>query len=136
MNSFRLRIYAADRPLFDGECESLIVPTVDGAYGIMAKHSDMMALLTEGELRYREPGKKEFEFLAVTRGMLTVEKGEATVITEAAERAKEIDFARAMKQYENAKEMIAKGNARSTRLAQMKLSRALNRLKVSSTRNK
>ena len=132
MNAFRLKIYAAERPLFDGECESLIVPTVEGLYGVMARHSDLVALLTEGELRYREPGKKDFECLAVTRGLMTVEKGEATVITEAAERAKEIDFPRAMKQYQNAKEGLKTDDKVAGQLAQMKLSRALNRLEVSS----
>lgn len=45
MNTFRLHILAADRVFFEGECTSLIVPTVHGQYGVQARHSNMIAAL-------------------------------------------------------------------------------------------
>lgn len=35
MNSFRVHILAASHTFFDGDCESLIVPTSAGQYGIL-----------------------------------------------------------------------------------------------------
>ena len=42
MNRFHLKILAAERMFFDGPCESLIVPTMDGLYGIQAEHQDVV----------------------------------------------------------------------------------------------
>ena len=48
MNTFRLHILAADRVFFEGDCTSLIVPTVHGQYGVQARHSNMIAALVPG----------------------------------------------------------------------------------------
>ena len=34
--TFQVHILAADRPFYVGPCESVILPTVDGQYGILA----------------------------------------------------------------------------------------------------
>ena len=36
MKSFRLKLLAADKAFYDGECLSLTVPSPDGKYGILA----------------------------------------------------------------------------------------------------
>ena len=133
MRTFRLRIYTTEHPFFDGECESLIAPTSQGLYGIMAWHRDMVAPIAGGELQYRVPLAKTFERVAVSAGMLFVFKNEVTILVETAEKAGDIDFARAMKQYERAKENL-KGarNSLEKHMAETNLSRALTRLKVRS----
>ena len=40
MKSFKVHILAADNTFFDGECESLIIPTSNGQYGILADHAN------------------------------------------------------------------------------------------------
>ena len=40
---FHLRILASDRAFYDGDCESLTVPTLDGELGILAHHSNLVA---------------------------------------------------------------------------------------------
>lgn len=133
MNTFSLKIYTAERPFFEGECESLIVPTTQGLYGIMARHSDMVAALSDGELQYRQKGATVFEHVAISPGIVAVTKNEVVVLTETAERASDIDYARAMRQYESAKEDLKKeGDPISHHLSIAKLSRSLNRLKIRS----
>ena len=133
MSTFLLKIYTSEKPFFEGECESLIVPTSQGLFGIMARHENVVATLTAGELRYRKKDENNFEHVAIAPGILTVTDNEVVVLTEAAERASDIDFTRAMRQYENAKAQLDHADdAVSRRMAEAKLSRALNRLKVRS----
>ncbi len=137
MRTFPLRFYTAEKPFFQGECESLVVPTPEGAYGIMAGHSDLVLAIVAGELKYREKNGVEFVETAVAPGLMVVKNGTVTVLVEAAEMDKDIDFDRAMKQYEVAKaEMLMTGNEGMKRLAEAKMARALARLKVRSRLNK
>lgn len=46
--TFRLHILAADRPFYDGDCVSLVVPTPSGQYGVLAHHSDYIAAIVPG----------------------------------------------------------------------------------------
>ena len=45
MRTFQLHILAADRVFFEGECESVVVPTASGQYGVQAHHSNMIAAI-------------------------------------------------------------------------------------------
>ena len=57
MNTFRLHILAADRVFFEGDCTSLIVPTVHGQYGVQARHSNMIAALVARPAHLSLPGR-------------------------------------------------------------------------------
>ncbi len=131
MSTFSLRIYTAEKIFFEGACESLIVPTEQGQYGILAHHTDLVLALCEGEIKYRLPRQTDFMLAAVSRGIVTVENNVVTVLCLVAETAEEIDFPRATKQYEHAKKMLAESKTPTAQhLAQAKLARAVNRLKT------
>jgi len=136
MRAFPFEFFTVERPFFEGKCESLIVPTPQGAYGIMAGHSDLVLAIAAGELKYREKGKEEFVRVAVMPGILTAKNGTVTILVEAAEIDRDIDLSRAQKQYEDAKIMFSKGDDHIRRLATAKMARALARLKVRSGLNK
>ena len=53
MNTFQVHIYHANSPFYEGECESLILPTTEGDYGILANHSNMIAADVPGTMTYR-----------------------------------------------------------------------------------
>ena len=59
MKSFKVHILAADKTFYDGECESLIIPTSSGQYGILADHSNTITALVPGTLTYRKPGSSD-----------------------------------------------------------------------------
>ena len=48
MSPFQVFILAADNVLYEGPCESLIVPTSQGQYGILANHSNMISAVIPG----------------------------------------------------------------------------------------
>ena len=135
MNTFLLKIHTIQKSFYEGECESLIVPTEDGSYGIMAHHSNMVAALSAGELQMKKDGK--FVHVAVAPGVMEVKDNVVTILTETAEYAEEIDVPRAQKQYENALERMKKSvDSIEKRLAQATLSRAIARMKVQASQEK
>ncbi len=130
MNSFHVRILASEHPFYEGPCESLVVPTIRGQYGILAGHSNLVSALVAGKLTFRIPGEKE-QILAVSAGIVKVEKNEVIVLVDTAERPEDIDANRARRRAEEAKEkMLQKRSVQEYRSAQLQLARALNRLKI------
>lgn len=132
MEAFPVRILAADRMFYDGVCESLTITTSDGEQGILAHHSDMIAAVSPGVLRYRVPGQP-MRMAAVSPGMLKVERGAVLVLVDSAEHPEEIDEARAKRKADEAREALLQQKSRQEyQLAQASLARALNRLRVKS----
>lgn len=129
-NTFRLHILAPDKPFYDGECISLVLPTVDGKYGIMANHSNTIAAIVTGELSYRTPDGKE-RFAAVSEGMVKIEDNDVLVLVETIERPDEIDINRARAAADAAREaMLQKLSKREYLTAKITLAKAVNRLNV------
>lgn len=127
---FQVHILAADHSLYEGPCESVIVPTTDGEQGILANHSNMIAAVTTGELRYTVPGEKP-QPIAVSPGLLKVENGEVLVLVDTADRPEEIDINRAKRAADAAREELLQKKSRQEYLsAQAHLARAINRMRV------
>ena len=134
MNTFELHILAAERRFYEGPCESLVLPTTEGMYGIQADHLNMIAGVVPGELTYRVPGEAD-EHASCSGGMVKVENNVVTVLVDTAERPGEIDVNRAERAAAEAKEAILRQRSRQEYLqAQMELARATSRLKVSKLR--
>ena len=130
MEVFQVHILAADRNFYEGPCESLTISTSDGEQGILAHHSNMIAAVLPGILRYRVPGEPE-QVAAVSPGMVKVESNDVLVLVDSAERPEEIDAARAMREADEAREALLQQRSRQEhQLAQAALARALNRLRV------
>ena len=130
MRTFQMHLLEADKVFFEGECESLIVPTADGQYGILAGHCDIISAVVPGKMTYRVPGG-ENQIAAVSGGLVKVEDGEVLVLVDSAERPEEIDANRARRDADAAKEAILqKKSIQEYRSAQANLARALSRLRV------
>ncbi len=129
-NLFQVSILASDHVFYIGPCESLIVPTVEGFYGIKAHHTNMVSEIVQGKMTYRLPGE-ENRIAAVSSGIVKVEANEVLVLVNTIERPEEIDENRAKREAEEAREQILqKRSIQEYRSAQAHLARAVNRLKV------
>ena len=136
MSTFQIHILAADDPFYEGECESVTVPTLDGSYRILAHHSNMIAAIVPGELRYQIPGKP-LQLAAVSSGLVKVEDNDVLILVDAAERPEEIDDNRARRAADRAREaLLQKKSLEEYRSAQVMLSRALNRIRVKKSSHK
>lgn len=134
MNSFNIHILASEHLFYEGPCESLVVPTIRGQYGILAGHSNLISALVPGKLIFRVPGGED-QVLAVSEGIVKAEHNEVLVLVDTAERPEDIDANRARRAAEEAKEMLLqKRSIQEYHSAQAQLARALNRLKVKKTR--
>ena len=130
MTTFPVHIFAADCMFYEGPCESLVVPTSQGQYGVLANHSNMIAAIIPGMLTYRLPGEEK-QVAAVSAGLIKVESGEVLILVDSAERPEEIDENRARRAADDAKEaLLQKQSIQEYRAAQANLARAINRLRV------
>ena len=132
MESFQVDILATDHTFYSGPCASLVVPTPHGMYGVMARHSNMIASVAPGELKYTLPGEAP-RIAAVSSGLIKVEDGRALILVETAERPEEIDRNRAQRTADAAREaMLQKMSRREYLQTQAQLARTIIRLRVKS----
>lgn len=130
MDTFQVRILAADRTFYEGPCVSMTIPTSDGERGILAHHCNILAAIRPGTLRYQVPWE-EPRLAAVSAGMVKVEQDEVLVLVDSAERPEEIDAVRAQREADQAREaLLQKKSRQEHQIAQAALARALNRLRV------
>lgn len=133
MNTFSLRVYAADKPFFEGECVSLVIPTASGQYGILAHHSNFVAAVVPGEmdLTIEKDGRTERVRAAVSDGIAKTENNTVLVLVDTAERAEDIDETLAKRDADAALEDLSHKQSRMEfYAAQARLARAMNRLRV------
>lgn len=130
MSSFSVHILAASHTFYEGECESLVVPTLHGQYGIMADHCNTISAVVPGKMEYRVPGEGK-RIAAVSSGLVKIENNEVLVLVDSAERPEDIDALKAKQSADAAKEaMLQKQSIREYHTAQMTLARAIARLRV------
>jgi len=129
MAGIRLDIVTAERVVYSEEVDVVVAPGVEGQLGILPHHAPLMTMLQPGELQFRKGGE-EFS-LAITGGFLEVRPDRIIVLADAAERAEEIDIARAEEAKRRAEERLSHRipEADAAR-AEIALRRALARLKV------
>ena len=104
MASLRLDIVTAEQSIFSDDVEMIIAPGVEGQLGILPHHAPLMTTLQPGELLVRK-GDTE-EVLVISGGFLEVRPDRVIVLADAAERAEEIDVARAEEAKRRAEERL------------------------------
>ena len=130
MDTFQVRILAADDSSFEGNCQFMVIPTSDGALGILAHHSNMIAAVVPGELRF-QPDDGALRTASVSAGLVKVENNEVLVLVDAAERPEDIDVNRAKRAADEAREALLQQKSRQEyKRAQANLARAISRLRV------
>ncbi len=127
----RLEIVTGERMVFSDEVDIVIAPGIDGELGILPKHAPLLTALGIGELRARK-GDEEFSF-AIGGGFMQVYKDRVIVLADTAERAEEIDIARAEEARRRAMELL-KERGRLSReefaQAEARLRKAITRIKI------
>jgi F-type H+-transporting ATPase subunit epsilon len=93
MSSLKLDIVTAERIVYSEDVDAVIAPGVEGQLGILPHHAPLMTILQSGELVVRR-GNDE-DSLAISGGFLEVRPDRVIVLADSAERAEEIDEARA-----------------------------------------
>ena len=135
MATIKLDIVTAERVVFSGDVDMIVAPGVEGQLGILPHHAPLMTMLSPGELRVRKSGE-EFS-LAISGGFLEVRPDRIIVLADAAERAEEIDIARAEEAKRRAEELLRSHPPEvDAARAEATLRRSLARLRVVQRRRK
>ncbi|MDP3878958.1 MAG: F0F1 ATP synthase subunit epsilon [Dehalococcoidales bacterium] len=135
MSSIRLDIVTAERSIYSDDVEMVIAPGIEGQLGILPHHTPLMTILQPGELRVKKSGT-EFS-LAISGGFLEVRPDRIIVLADAAERAEEIDLARAEEAKRRAQERLAHRTPEvDLAQAEAALRRSLTRLRVAEKRRR
>jgi F-type H+-transporting ATPase subunit epsilon len=127
----QLQIVSADRSLVNEQVDEVQIPGADGYLGILPGHTPLLTTLQVGTLWYRQGHEKHY--LAIAFGFAEVQPDRVTVLAMFAEKADEIDRARAEAAKIRAEERLAKPTTdmdfERARIAMLK---ALIRLQVAS----
>lgn len=131
-----VEIITAERVVFsDDNVDEVIAPGVEGQLGVLPRHTAFMTMLEPGELRLVK-GEEEI-ILAVTGGFLEVRENKIVILADAAERADEIDLARAEEARRRAEERLAaRESTMDLAKAEAALRRAVTRLGVAQRRRR
>ena len=126
----QLHIVSADRSLVNETVDEVEIPGADGYFGVLPGHTPLLALLGAGELWYRRGTEKIY--LSIAFGFAEVQPDRVTILAQIAEKAEEIDVARAEAAKKRAEERLAHAavdmDFERARIAMLK---ALIRLQVS-----
>jgi len=133
MPGIKLDIVTAERAVYSDDVDMVIAPGVEGQLGILPHHTPLMTTLQAGELRVKKGGEEVS--LAISGGFLEVRPDRVVVLADAAERADEIDVARAEEARRRAQELLAERHAPGLDEARVEaaLRRSLARLRVVET---
>lgn len=132
MTTFALKVIASNRVFFDGEASLLVIPGIDGEYGIMAHHENTVIATCEGLVRFRPADGDEVLALAGI-GFCEIDNNSVTFLADTVERPEEIDELRAQAELELAQEQMRQRRSQwEYQMSQASLARALERLKESS----
>lgn len=130
MPKIHLDIVTIERSLVSDEVDYISAPAIDGIVGILPRHEPLLTALGVGELRYKKDNEEVS--LAIGGGFMEVRPDKVTVLADVAERADEIDEARAEHARERAAALLKeKGRADADYvLLEQSIRRAEVRLKV------
>jgi F-type H+-transporting ATPase subunit epsilon len=125
-----LEVVTPDRKLLSAEADVVVLPGVEGQFGILYGHVPFLSALEIGEMYYRDGGKTEY--LSVSGGFAEVTGKKVTIVAESAEVGKEIDIERAKRALERAEKRLAMARTENIDWvrAEAALRRAMMRMKV------
>ncbi len=137
MPKLSVEVVSAERVVYTGEADMVVAPGSAGVLGILPRHAALLTTLNPGALRVKNDADEVV--IAISGGFLEVNNNRVQVLTDAAERAEEIDEARAeeaRQRAQHALETFSRGQAVEAEMAEAALRRSLARLKVAEMRRR
>jgi len=132
----KVEIVTAERLVYSEEgVDEVVAPGIEGEFAVLPMHAPLLTMIKPGVMRIVK-GNEETE-MAIDGGFLEVRGNRVTVLADAAERAEEIDVARAEEARRRAERQLEERET-EVDLARVaaELQRALLRLKVAERRRR
>ena len=136
MSKIKLDIVTVEKLVFSQDVDGVIAPGVEGELGILPQHAPLVTILQPGVVTIKAGGE-ETE-MAVSGGYMEVRPDHIIILADSAERAEEIDIARAEAARLRAEQARgeAPAGAEAALAAEAALKRSLVRLKVAKRRRR
>jgi F-type H+-transporting ATPase subunit epsilon len=129
----RLEVVTAERVVLSDEVDQVNVPASDGRMGVLPGHEPVLTTLAPGEMHIIKRGERTP--FAVSGGFMEVLPDRVTILADTAERADEIDEARAEAARRRAEELLRERRSdQEMAIAEAQLRRAMVRLTVARLR--
>lgn len=127
--TFYLEIITPEKQFYVGPASSLVMPALDGEYGVQPGHEPIVTAIEPGLVRFQADGA--WNDVVVSDGFAEVMPDYVILLVSSAERPEEIDRARAERAKERAEERLRqKQSVREYHLSKAALARAMARLRV------
>jgi F-type H+-transporting ATPase subunit epsilon len=111
----KVRIVTAEREVFAEEAVDMVVaPGSEGVVGILPRHAPLLTTLNPGVVRIKHGGSEEA--MSVGGGFLQVARDQVLILADTAERADELDEARAEDARRQAQRALAEAAASGQRV--------------------
>lgn len=105
MPTIHLEIITPEKKAYAADVDSVVVPGLEGEFGVLHMHEAFLTLAQPGELRVSTGGR--VEHLAIGRGFVEVTGQLVRVLTDMALKEEEIDEGKVEEALERAKKALA-----------------------------
>lgn len=128
-NTFNLKIIACNKVFYSGECQMLTITGLDGEFGIMANHENMVIATKEGNFHFQDAEGNITKAIA-GQGFVEVNNNHVTFLADTVETKEEMELNKAKAALERAGEKANQERRQMEyQMSQASLARALERLK-------
>jgi len=105
MASLHVDVVSAEESLFTGEAKFVALPGEAGELGILPGHTPLISRIRPGTMKIVAPDGTESNIF-VAGGILEVQPGTVTVLSDTAIRAEDLDEAKALEAREKAEQAL------------------------------
>lgn len=122
-------IVSAEESIYSGLAEFVVVPAEMGEIGVYPRHAPLLTRIKPGSVRIKAPDREEEDLIFVSGGILEVQPGVVTILSDTAIRGADLDEARALEAKRQAEEaMKNRESAMEYAQAQIELAQAIAQL--------
>ena len=127
----RLEFVTPERAIVHDDVDEVQLPGEEGYFGVLPGHAPMLAALRTGEMWYRKGSERLHAF--IDGGFAEVLPDRVSILAQVAEKADDIDLARAEAAKRRAEEQLSKPGLADldAERARIALLRAITRMQVS-----
>jgi F-type H+-transporting ATPase subunit epsilon len=94
MATIHVDVVSAESSIYSGEAKFVALPGESGELGVLPGHTPLITRIRPGSVRIEKPDGNE-EFVFVAGGIIEVQPGSVTVLSDTAIRGKDLDEERA-----------------------------------------
>lgn len=127
---FYLEMVSPENTFFSGNAKQIVLPGIDGSYGVLANHEPMVTAISAGTVRFLTEDDRWLEAV-ISDGAVEIMPERVILLAATIESPEEIDVNRALRAKQRAEERLRQKQSQMEYYqTQAALSRALARLKL------